>query len=402
MRRPSKADRFRRARRLIALQATVAVVAGVALAGLVTFLLVLVGQSRQIDNQLSALAAAPRTAAVPAGTFVATVDSEGRRSASPGAPDELPQAEQQAGARRAGRDVIEETGVGGREYRTLTRVAGGAVVQAGVALEPYESERHRLLAGLAFAGLGAALVAAALGARLGRSVVSVWDDALTRQRAFIADASHELRTPLARLALRADLLQRAVRSGAPQETLSSDAALLREESGGLADIVDDLLQAADLEGASDAGELVDLEELVDDVVRRNQVLATERGVRLGGQLGVVPPVRGTPTALRRAVDALVDNALRHASSVVVVTLRSDDLGVEVLVDDDGPGLSAADAERVFTRFARGHGSDRGFGIGLALVREVVDRHGGTVAAVALGRGTRFAIRIPPERVQLKG
>jgi signal transduction histidine kinase len=379
-------------------QALAGVVAGFVVAGLVTVVIVLVGQSRQIDSQLEALAGAPETAAVPAGTFVVRVDEHGHRTASPGTPADLPRPDQQRSARDTQQDVVAETQVDDREYRTLTRAVDGSVVQAGVALEPYESERHRLAAALALAGLGAAAVAAFLGARLGSRAVAAWDDAITRQRTFVADASHELRTPLARLALRADLLDRAVRGGAPHDAVSSDIALLREESAALADIVEDLLHVADLEGTPDAGELVDLEDVVGHVLRHNAVLAADRSVTLTGDIAEVAPVRGAPTALRRAVDALVDNALHHAGHSVLVSLRDGDGWVEVSVEDDGPGLTAGDAERVFTRFARGRGASRGFGIGLALVKDVVERHGGDVRAVPLDPGTRFVVRLPVEPV----
>jgi signal transduction histidine kinase len=414
---------------VIAAQALVGVVAGVLVAGLVTVLIVLVGQSRQVNSQLEALAAAPRTTAVPAGTFVVTIAGDGQRTASPGAPGTLPREDQQRAARESRDDLVTETQVGDDEYRTLTRVVDGAVVQAGVALEPYESERHRLIMALALAGLGAAAVAALLGARLGSRAVAVWDEAIARQRTFIADASHELRTPLARLALRADILQRALAAGATPESVSADVALLREESAGLADIVDDLLQTADLEGAPEAGELVDLVDVVDHVLRHNAVLAAERGVVLTGAVDDVPPVRGAPTALRRAVDALLDNALHHASHRVVVRLRVagepvagepvagapvegaakngapvdgapvEGDWVEVSVDVDGPGLSAHDAERIFARFARGAGSPRGYGFGRALFRDCVARHGGTVETVPLHPGTRFRVRLPVEHVE---
>jgi signal transduction histidine kinase len=371
-------------------------VAGVAVAGVVTVVLVLFGQAREIDSQLAALVAAPHTTAAPAGTFVATVDGSGRRSASPGAPDELPRGDQQRVVRELGHQVKEETYVDDREYQTLTKVVGNSVIQAGVALGPYESERHRLMAALALAGLGAALVAALLGQRLGRRAVGVWDDALGRQRAFIADASHELRTPLARLALRADLLRDAIRADSPREALLTDATMLRDESTGLADIVEDLLLAADFDTAADVGELVDVEDVVREVLQHNMILASQRGVRLSGDLSAVPPVRGAVTALRRAVDALVDNALRHARSAVVVGLAEREATVVVTVDDDGTGLARGEADRIFTRFARGAGSERGFGLGLALVREVVQRHGGSVHAEALDVGTRFVLLLPSE------
>ena len=106
----------------------------------------------------------------------------------------------------------------------------------------------------------------------------------------------------------------------------------------------------------------------------------------------MPPVRGAAVALRRVVDALVDNALRHASSNVAVRLRPVDTYVVLDVSDDGPGMDPTVAHRIFDRFAR-HPSSPGFGLGLALVSEVVHRHGGTVGVVPSTRGTTFEVRL---------
>ena len=152
--------------------------------------------------------------------------------------------------------------MGAREYRTLTRPVDGAVVQAGVDLAPIEEERQRVLVALALAAAIAGAVAAWLGTLLARRALTVWDEALARQRQFIADASHELRTPLARLALRSELLDRDLRAAGVPESVLSDVTLLRQDSATLAEVLEDLLHAAEVSDRPDAGELVDLSEVV--------------------------------------------------------------------------------------------------------------------------------------------
>ncbi|MEP6854252.1 MAG: HAMP domain-containing sensor histidine kinase [Pedococcus sp.] len=387
-------DAFDRARRVIAVQALAGVVAGVLVAGLATVGLVLVGQHREVQSQLTALLSVPDARAVPSGTWVVSVDGSGRRTASVGAPASLPTDDDLEQARRGG-EVDREAYVEDGEYQTRTRKVGERVVQAGVDLAQYESERHRLLIALVVAGAVAALVALVAGGRLGRRAVGVWDDALLKQRQFIADASHELRTPLARLALRADLLHDALRRDPPAAELAPDVDLLRREAAALADIVEDLLHAAEVHASPDAGELVDLAALVEEVLDLEHQLAAQRGVELLADVNLVAPVRGAFPALRRVVDALVDNALHHAHSTVTVRLRDDGDDVVLTVADDGPGLDPAAASRVFDRFAKDPSSP-GFGLGLALVREVVERHAGTVGILPVERGTTFEVRLPAE------
>ncbi|MGA8979502.1 MAG: HAMP domain-containing sensor histidine kinase [Pedococcus sp.] len=385
---------FDRARRVIAVQALAGVVAGVLVAGLATVGLVLVGQHREVQSQLTALVSVPGAQAVPSGTWVVTVDGTGRRTASVGAPASLPTDVDLDQARR-GVEVDREAYVDDDEYQTRTRTVGDSVVQAGVDLAPYESERHRLLIALLVAGAAAALVALVAGRRLGRRAVGVWDDALLRQRQFIADASHELRTPLARLGLRADLLHDALRRDPPAAALAPDVDLLRREAAALADIVEDLLHAAEVHASPDAGELVDLAALVEEVLDLDHQLSTQRGVELVAEVDLVAPVRGAVPALRRVVDALVDNALHHAHTTVTVRLRDDGDEVVLTVADDGPGIDPAAAGRVFDRFAKGPSSP-GFGLGLALVREVVERHAGVVGLLPSEQGTIFEVRLPAE------
>ncbi|HEX8869145.1 MAG TPA: ATP-binding protein, partial [Lentzea sp.] len=165
---------------------------------------------------------------------------------------------------------------------------------------------------------------------------------------------------------------------------------------GLGDVVDDLLLSAQLSGRS-AGQTVDLAAVAESAVRGESERAAERGIVLTVEHAGVPlVVNGVETALRRAVDELLANAVRHTPEGGRITVRALSVAgqVELMVADTGEGFEARDAERLFERFQHGQGEKR-FGLGLALVREIVTGHGGTVEAAGHpGRGARFTLRLP--------
>jgi signal transduction histidine kinase len=219
----------------------------------------------------------------------------------------------------------------------------------------------------------------------------VTDQALGRQRQFVADASHELRTPLA--GLRAELEEAQLH---PAETDLPD--LLDHtlyDVDRLESITTDLLLLVRVGAEGDAERTrVDLSELVErEVVRRIDRLP----VRLHVEPGVT--VHAALPQIVRVLMNLVDNAQRHARHAVEVYLRRGVGYVELSVTDDGPGIRADDRERIFERFtrldtarSRNHG---GTGLGLAIARDIAHAHGGTlVAAESPGGGARFVFRIP--------
>ena len=389
-----------RARRLIAVQALVGVLAGVVVAGLTTFVVVVWGQRQATDQALGALVATRSTVGAPAGSWVVVQDPDSRRLTAGDVPPGFPTARQRAAASGAGPGgASSEVHVGKSEYLTRAVLDGVSTIVAGVDVSAQENERNRLLAGLVGATLLAGAFAAWLGTRLARRAVGAWDEALERQERFVADASHELRTPLSRLALRARLLGDGLRDGTPRSVLAEDARVLSDETAVMGELVDDLLHAATLGNRPDAGELVDVAAVARDVVEREQVRATQRGLVLTVRVAPVGPVRGVEPALQRALGALVDNALRHAGHEVDVVVEPvGPAGVRVDVSDDGPGIPPDEAQHVFDRFARGTDDGRGFGLGLALVRDVVQHHGGSVTVHALARGTRFTVVLPSEPV----
>ena len=212
-----------------------------------------------------------------------------------------------------------------------------------------------------------------------------------RQRAFVADAAHELRSPLAVLRTVLEVALVHPDPAGPEATL----ATAHEEVLRMARLVDDLLLLARLDAGAPptrGGRVreVDLAQVVRELAPDGVVLdlADARVV-------------ADPDALVRVVRNLVDNALRHATGTVALTVRPGD-PVELLVDDDGPGIPEGERERVFDRF---HRLDTprtrdagGTGLGLAIVRELVVAAGGTVAAEASpAGGARLRVRLPAVR-----
>lgn len=213
-----------------------------------------------------------------------------------------------------------------------------------------------------------------------------------RQRAFVADAAHELRSPLA--AVRTQLeVGRAHPGSADWDQVSAEALADLER---LSLLVDDLLLLARMDEAPPRrlGE-VDLARLADGVVERH---AARDGVAVRREGETSVPVVGDAEALRRVLGNLVDNAVRHAASAVRVDVRFAGDGVELVVADDGPGIPEADRERVFDRFTRLDGARSrdagGAGLGLALVRELVRAHRGTVRLEDNAPGLRAVVHLP--------
>jgi len=227
-------------------------------------------------------------------------------------------------------------------------------------------------------------------------------EALTRQRRFVADAGHELRTPLTQLHTRAQLLHHDLRSGATPQDMAPDIEQLLTGTRQLGEVVEDLLlSTSQVQARAGEGAEVDLGLVAAGVVADLRPRARDQDI----ELVLIPDadrpsmVRGREPALRRVVTALVDNALSHTplGGHVTVELGSQDTPRQVvlIVRDDGTGFDPADTDRIFARFARGHGDHRRFGLGLALAREVITGHGGTIEAWGSpGDGASFTIRLP--------
>lgn len=232
--------------------------------------------------------------------------------------------------------------------------------------------------------------------------------ALAAQRHFIADAAHQLRTPLTALKLHAD---EAARETDPRR-LGPVVAELQRAADRAVRLSNQLLTLARAEPSARVGEprRVELRALVFEAAGRWVPMALAAGVDLGiagGPDDGDPPIEvsGDPGLLAEAVHNLVDNALKYAGrgARVTVAVARDGDRARIVVDDDGPGIAAADRGRVMERFhrgARGAGdtadAQAGSGLGLAIVAEIVRGHDGEVAIGdgPDGRGTRVSIVLP--------
>jgi signal transduction histidine kinase len=221
------------------------------------------------------------------------------------------------------------------------------------------------------------------------SMLDRLEGASLRQRRFVSDASHELRSPVASIRTQLEVALRKRDADWP-----AVAAKVLAEDERLEDAVAELLELARAEeGAPLETADVDLDEVVLDETRRGYRVPIDTSRVSAGR------VRGSSAQLARAVRNLLDNAARHARHGVAVELARHDGTVELVVDDDGPGVPPADRDRIFERFTRLDESRArdagGVGLGLPLVRAIVDRHAGTVTvADAPTGGARFVVRLP--------
>lgn len=221
-------------------------------------------------------------------------------------------------------------------------------------------------------------------------------------RQFVADASHELRTPLSTIHGYAELARRT-----PDDAQALSSALGRVESAAelMSGLVEDLLLLARLDaGRPLAADEVDLTRLLLEAVADSRVLAPEHHCRL--ELPDEPIVITADGArLQQVFTNLLSNARHHtpAGTTVRVAARLDPAADQVVVEvlDDGPGIPAGLLPDVFDRFTRGDSSrtraSGGAGLGLSLVRAIVEAHHGTVAVDSEPGSTRFTVRLPLRR-----
>ena len=219
------------------------------------------------------------------------------------------------------------------------------------------------------------------------------DGLAERQQAFLDDAAHELRSPLASLRMQLEVAEHVGDGGSLPADLLPDVERLSR-------LVDDLLVLA-RSGNGEAApslETVDLRPLLREIVSRYAAARVPVTLTDGAPGTTAIDVPGNRADLRRVVTNLVDNAVRHASTAVTLSVGADPSGTWLRVTDDGHGIPLADRERVFERFTRlDEARDRdsgGTGLGLPIARELMRRNGADVTLTEAAPGVISVVAWP--------
>jgi two-component system, OmpR family, sensor histidine kinase BaeS len=214
------------------------------------------------------------------------------------------------------------------------------------------------------------------------------------RRQLIADIAHELRTPLAVMQSRLEALEDGV-----FDLNVSEVMKLQTQTKFLARLVEDLrvLSLAETGRLSLERRDLDLQHLVLEISSGFQAKAAQVGKRINVQTEAAT-IRADPDRVRQVLTNLLENALKYASSEVTLNLSANATQAKVTVSDDGDGLPTSDLERVFDRFYRAdesrNRSSGGSGLGLSIVKAIVELHGGAVSARNLEpRGAQFTVAL---------
>jgi signal transduction histidine kinase len=285
---------------------------------------------------------------------------------------------------------------------------GTLVVMGGAALVLSAFASRRLTRPLkALAAAAASISEGDLGSRVSvseRDEIGVLAEAFNRmaqalqtveqlRKRLLANVAHELRTPLG--AMQAELegmMDGLIPAGREQlQSLHEETGRLRRMLDGMEDLAHAQASALTISKRS-----VSLKPLLNDLVERARMLARDKDVHLELECDDGLIVQADPDKLGQIVLNVVDNAVRAVGARGTVTVRAavTDGDVTVAVEDDGIGIDPADLPLIFERFFRR--SEQGLGVGLAIVKELVDAHGGRIdVRSAPGQGSVFTMHLPP-------
>jgi len=211
----------------------------------------------------------------------------------------------------------------------------------------------------------------------------------SRQKTFFQNASHELRTPLMSIKCYAE----GISYGIMDAKQASETIL--QETDRLTELVSDLLFIAKIDNISTpyTVEELDLVALIKDRAHRQEALASKNNIRFTFDFGEDSlSYECTEELISRAFDNLISNAVRYAKSEITISLHKDANNVIITIADDGDGIEADALPYIFERFYKGRGGNTG--IGLAIVKSIVDQHRGHIEGANGNGGAVFTITLP--------
>ena len=227
-----------------------------------------------------------------------------------------------------------------------------------------------------------------LGFRFGRDI----EKEAEQQQTFFQNASHELKTPLMAIQGYAEGIQAGVMD------TGSAAEVILVESDRMTELVDELLDISKIDMGRQQLALseMDVRELLYDSIRAVEPAAAASGIAIVPDFSEDPVmVRCDDTRLRRAVTNILSNGVRYARSELRLTCRADRRQVTIRIQDDGDGIAEGDLPHIFERFYMGESGKSG--IGLALTKEIIHVHKGTIHAYNGDSGAVFEITLPMGR-----
>ena len=227
-----------------------------------------------------------------------------------------------------------------------------------------------------------------LGFRFGRDI----EKEAERQQTFFQNASHELKTPLMAIQGYAEGIQAGVMDA------GGAAEVILEESDRMTELVEELLDISKIDMGRQQLALseMDVRELLYDSIRAVEPTAAAGGIAIVPDFPEEPVmVKCDDAQMRRAVTNILTNGLRYARSELCLTCRVDKHHVTIRIQDDGDGIAEADLPHIFDRFYMGKSGKSG--IGLALTKEIIHLHKGTIRAYNGDSGAVFEISIPVSR-----
>ena len=227
-----------------------------------------------------------------------------------------------------------------------------------------------------------------LGFRFGRNI----EKEAERQQTFFQNASHELKTPLMAIQGYAEGIQAGVMDTA------SAAEVILAESDRMTELVDELLDISKIDMGRQPLTLseMDVRELLYDSIRAVEPAAAASGITIAPDFPEEPVmVSCDDTRLRRAVTNILSNGVRYARSELRLTCRTEKRHATIRIQDNGDGIAEADLPHIFDRFYMGKSGKSG--IGLALTKEIIHLHKGTIRAYNGDTGAVFEITIPVSR-----